>query len=157
MIWKARFKIWGLQIIRVTQRNVGTWGETGLCLKPTSFFSYPALLCAPPPPHLLLWRRAAPGPPPRHKVVHIRCWPALTLGKPMQFLEQDLGPLEQGNPGSCVSRAWSRREGMSSGWPCPLTLWTPYLIGFFAAKGGLEYVLPLLRSKGNIRSGYSFP
>lgn len=79
---------------------------------------------------------------------------AWTLGKSMQFLEADLGPLMQGNPGSWVSRAWSRRKGMSSGWPCPRTLWTPYLVGFCAAEGGPEEALLLLRSKGNIQSGY---
>lgn len=37
------------------------------------------------------WRRAAPWLPPRHRVVHTSGAVAWTLGKPMQFLEADLG------------------------------------------------------------------
>lgn len=56
---------------RVLQFNSSTleysdMGETGLCLKPTPFFFYPALFCSSLIP-TLPWPKAAPQPSLRHR------------------------------------------------------------------------------------------
>ena len=104
-------------------------------------FLWSSALCSSPSPTSYCAKSGswatAPHPPP-HPGIPL-CISGVGLPWPwektMQFLEPDLGPPGQGNPGSWVSRAYSRREGMSSGWPYPLNLWSPYLF---------------LRSKGNI-------
>ena len=141
----------------VHQRYAGKWRDMGRnrplpAAYPLLFLPSSVLHSTPPPPSILAWS-CSWATLPRHKFAHVGGAGLQTLGDPTQFGEADLRPLVQGNSGSRISRAWFRKEGLSSWWSWPLTLGTLYLVGFCAAEGGPEQVLLLLRCQGNTRPG----